>query len=130
MLTFKSKSGMLRLDLGGGSHMDFPAYSGAGEGRNNPALEAVPNVGPIPAGDWVIDAPYDSIKTGPYTLPLYRASGEVVPGNRSAFRIHGDNKTHDASHGCIIPADGLRDRKLIWETCERLKIYSLKVIPE
>ena len=29
-------------------------YSGSGEGKNNPLLQAKPNVGPIPRGNWTI----------------------------------------------------------------------------
>ncbi len=75
-------------------------YSGTGEGRNNPTMEAVPNVGPIPCGLYRIGAPYQGQHTGPYTLNL-DPIGHDARG-RTAFRIHGDDAEHDASRGCII----------------------------
>ena len=32
-------------------------YSGHGEGKNNPAMQKVPNVGPIPVGKYTIGQP-------------------------------------------------------------------------
>ena len=32
-------------------------YSGAGSGKNNPDLQDVHNIGPIPQGDWTISGP-------------------------------------------------------------------------
>ncbi len=88
-------------------------YSGKGEGRNNPALESVRAVGPIPAGFWRIGKAYKSAKTGPVTIPVYKLDGN--PGDevdsvtgRSAFRIHGDNASGTASEGCIILANPAR----------------------
>lgn len=123
MHTYQSKSGLLTLNNGA----ILPCYSGNGDGRNNPFMEAVPNVGPIPHGDWLIGPPYDSVKTGPFTLPLYRAAAEPVPGSRSAFRIHGNNRTNDASHGCIIPEGGHAARVVIWAACQAAKDYALNV---
>lgn len=82
-------------------------YSGAGAGRNNPAFQGVSGTGPIPRGFWRIGAPYDSAKTGPVTLPLYKLDDNPTDDvdqltGRSAFRIHGDNATGTASEGCVI----------------------------
>jgi hypothetical protein len=92
-------------------------YSGHGEGLNNPAVERVPSVGPIPRGRWTIGAPYDSSSTGPYTLRLTPDSSTDTFG-RSAFRIHGDNRLGDrsASHGCIVLPRVVRE--LIHESCD------------
>ncbi len=81
-------------------------YSGAGEGRNNPALQAVVDVGPIPRGDYIIGPPECSIVPGPhgpYVLRLTRAPGTNTEG-RDGFLIHGDAIEHPgaASHGCIV----------------------------
>lgn len=94
-------------------------YSGHGEGLNNPALQGVRAVGPIPRGKWKIQPPRDSDTTGPYTMKLLAA--DAVPGDdthqptgRGAFRIHGDNRAADmsASHGCIILPR--KAREAIW----------------
>lgn len=85
-------------------------YSGHGEGRNNPAMEAVVKTGPIPVGKWAISNPHLSPHTGPFTLDL-TPDGHDAHG-RSAFKLHGDNAAHDASEGCIILARALRE--VVW----------------
>lgn len=79
-------------------------YSGKGkknrEGRNNPDMETVVAVGPIPRGKWLMNGVYDSKQVGPFAIVLL-PQGHDAHG-REAFRIHGNNKADDASHGCII----------------------------
>jgi RHS repeat-associated protein len=89
---------------------DEVGYSGSADGgRNNPALQNVQNVGPIPRGTWITGPPRgtaaDAGHTGPNTMNLTPADGGNPCGttrNCSAFRMHGDNPTHTASTGCII----------------------------
>lgn len=76
-------------------------YSGRGVGRNNPAMQHVPNMGPIPCGDYFIAAPVDTPEHGPFVLRLAPASANQMFG-RDGFLMHGDNVEHDASEGCII----------------------------
>jgi hypothetical protein len=76
-------------------------YAGYAEGRNNPDLENVANIGPVPRGLYTIGASFKHPKTGPVTMRLAPDSTNTMHG-RSAFMIHGDNATHDASEGCII----------------------------
>jgi hypothetical protein len=83
-------------------------YSGAGEGRNNPGKEGVENVGPIPAGEYKIGAGHHHTKLGPQVMNLDPVGHDAL--GRTAFRIHGDNIGHDASHGCIIINRGVRDQ--------------------
>ena len=83
-------------------------YSGRGEGRNNPAMEAVRGVGPIPAGRWRIGPPHLSARTGPHVMTL-TPIGHDAHG-RSAFQIHGDNAAGDASSGCIVLPRWVRER--------------------
>ncbi len=82
-------------------------YSGRGDGRNNPDMQGVRATGPIPRGRWTIGAARNHPKLGPLTIALDKVDGQ--PGDdidavtrRSAFRIHGNNRANDASHGCII----------------------------
>ena len=82
-------------------------YSGAGTGRNNPAEQAVPNVGPIPQGSYNIGPPFDAAKQGPCVMRLTPVGHNAL--GRSGFLIHGDNPTHDASTGCIILPSEIRD---------------------
>lgn len=86
-------------------------YSGAGEGKNNPAMQNIHNVGPIPCGMYTIGKAYGSTKTGPLTIELTPDASNEMFG-RSEFRIHGDNKAMNgtASEGCIIASLGIRVR--------------------
>lgn len=78
-------------------------YSGRAEGKNNPGWEKIAGKGPIPQGDWEIQAAYTSRRVGALAIPLRPADATVTFG-RSAFLIHGDSKLHpgQASSGCII----------------------------
>jgi RHS repeat-associated protein len=77
-------------------------YSGYGVGKNNPAMEDVESVGPVPAGRWIIGNAFN----GPLGKPEFRLS--PAPGTdthgRSAFLIHADSSKHpgQASEGCIV----------------------------
>jgi len=90
-------------------------YSGFGTGKNNPGLQTVPNVGPIPEGFYNIEAPVDTKDHGPYVLRLEPFAENQMFG-RNGFLIHGDSKEHPgtASHGCIILPRVLRE--LIWNS--------------
>jgi len=93
-------------------------YSGQGEGKNNPAMESVHNVGPIPKGRYVIEAPHDTSTHGPYVLTLSPDAANVMH-ERSGFLVHGDSlkAPGTASEGCIILARKLRER--IWLSGDR-----------
>lgn len=100
-------------------------YAGHGEGKNNPDMQDVAKVGPLPVGLYVIRAPYDSAKVGPYALPLEPdADNEMF--DRSAFRIHGDSIQHpgEASLGCIVLPKAVR--VAIWESGD----HQLQVVRE
>src|SRR5579859_5974501 len=89
-----SDTGMYGTLLGKG-------YSGRNEGRNNPELQAVHNVGPLPRGPYTIGPAELHPVLGPVAMPLTPEDGNQMFG-RGDFWIHGDNATHDASHGCIV----------------------------
>jgi hypothetical protein len=99
-------------------------YSGKGRGVNNPSLQGVQGIGPIPAGKWKIVERYDSKNVGPYALVLHAV--DATPGDdrhdptgRGAFRIHGDSirAPGTASKGCIILPRPVRER--IWKSGDR-----------
>jgi hypothetical protein len=99
-------------------------YSGNGRGKNNPSLQGVVGIGPIPAGRWRVVEKYDSANVGPYALVLH--AQDASPGDdrhdatgRGAFRIHGDSirAPGTASKGCIILPR--RARELIWSSGDR-----------
>ncbi len=83
-------------------------YSGRGEGKNNPLMEHVKDVGPIPRGLWSIGPAYDSDKCGAVTIPLDASFGTETYG-RSDFRIHGDDGFGTASEGCIVMSLDVRN---------------------
>lgn len=114
--TYRQTNGILMKD----GEWEATGYSGTGEGRNNPAMQNVPDVGPIPVGQYVIGDAYDDPQgLGPCVMHLDPYPNTNTFG-RSLFRIHGDNSEHDASHGCVIlgPAtrhliDASDDRTLV-----------------
>lgn len=93
-------------------------YAGYGKGKNNPAFESVRDIGPIPKGNYTIGAPYNSARTGGFTLTLTPyLYNEMF--SRADFRIHGDSMRVPgiASHGCIVLP--LAVRKTIWLSKDR-----------
>ncbi len=84
-------------------------YSGTKEGRNNPAEQATPNVGPVPQGTFTIGPSHSELVLGPCVMNLDPVEGTNTFG-RSLFRIHGDNARHDASHGCVILGPAIRQQ--------------------
>ena len=120
--TYAQKTGDLQQD---GKHVST-GYSGASEGKNNPAMDNVPNVGPIPRGEWTIAGPpVDSKDHGPYVLKLNPESTTDTHG-RSGFLMHGDSKEHpgSASHGCVILPRAVREA--VWQSGDR----DLQVVAE
>jgi len=120
--TYAQKSGELQHD----GEPVATGYSGAGPGKNNPDLEKVPNVGPIPQGDWTITGPpVDTAQHGPYVLQLKPAPDTPTFG-RSGFLMHGDSKESpgNASQGCVILPRSAREQ--VWKSGDR----DLKVVAE
>lgn len=93
-------------------------YSGFNEGKNNPRLEAMSDIGPIPRGKWVISRVYNSKNTGPYTLELLPSGHNALM--RTNFRIHGQTKENwgSASRGCIVLPPSIRTQ--IWESGDKI----------
>jgi RHS repeat-associated protein len=107
--TYSQSTGHLKCvdNKTGGLIADGNGYAGAGDGKNNPDLQNVPFVGPLPRGDYGIGPTRNSPNTGPISIVLtYLGGAEPFPANRSPdmFRIHGDSLNHpgDASQGCIV----------------------------
>jgi len=83
-------------------------YAGHEDGRNNSAKEGERNVGPIPKGLYRIGAAYHSDRCGPITIPLDPVNHDCL--GRTDMRMHGNNRTNDASNGCIIQGPEVRKR--------------------
>jgi hypothetical protein len=84
-------------------------YSGKGRGKNNPSLQGVQGIGPIPAGKWRMVRCYNSANVGPVCIEIHAI--DATPGDdwhdvtgRGHFRVHGDSikAPGTASKGCII----------------------------
>ena len=106
MWTYDQSTGALSRDgapIGDG-------YSGFESGKNNPEMQNVHDVGPIPQGRYEIGPPHDTTTHGPHVLPLTPLDGTDTFG-RDGFLIHGDSIAHPgaASHGCIILSRDLRN---------------------
>jgi hypothetical protein len=114
--TYHQRSGLLIRGLA-----KFQCYAGRGEGRNNPAMEHVQGVGPIPKGRYRMTGVKHNGSTGPYTIILQPVGHGAL--GRSLFRIHGDNKESNASHGCIIRSPRA-DRELIYELDKDLMVVA------
>jgi hypothetical protein len=97
-------------------------YSGAGDGKNNPELQNVKDIGPIPQGLYTISEPQDS--PTPFALPLTPDPVNEMFG-RDDFLMHGDSIENPgaASEGCIIMPRTAR--QTVWASNDRL----LQVIP-
>ena len=64
-------------------------YSGHGQGLNNPKLQMVHNLGPIPKGIWEIGMWFDDPHLGVCVAALRPTDQDVF--GRGGFFIHGDN---------------------------------------
>lgn len=87
------------------------AGSGCGEGYNNPALDHVKDVGPIPCGLYGIGAFFDDPgKMGPMVARLIPIGHDAK--GRTGFAIHGRNANADLtddSNGCIVADREIRN---------------------
>ncbi len=84
-------------------------YSGFEQGKNNPAFQEVPDVGPLPCGTYAIGPPFTHPTKGPLVMTL-TPEPDCNEFGRSGFLIHGDSIAHpgEASEGCIIMAHDIR----------------------
>ncbi len=84
-------------------------YAGFGIGKNNPEMEHMMDVGPIPKGEYHIGPAYkSSTGLGPLVMDLDPVGHNAL--GRTLFRIHGDNATGTASEGCIIMPRNAREK--------------------
>lgn len=101
-LTYSQSTGNLFNEAG-----DFVAlgWAGNGDGKNNPEMEAVHNVGPLPKGKYVV-GPWEARHggLGPMVARLIQIEGETF--GRDGFYIHGaaldPEKYGQESKGCIV----------------------------
>lgn len=101
MWYYSQATGELKNDNG---KLVATGYSGLGpsfnDGRNNPDMETIKGAGPIPRGLWKIGTFSYSDNVGPVSAHLSPINHDAH--GRTAFMIHGNNQTNNASHGCVI----------------------------
>jgi|HubBroStandDraft_5_1064220.scaffolds.fasta_scaffold300631_2 hypothetical protein len=99
MFTYEQLTGRLSHD----GELMGTGYSGLAEGKNNPAMERIHDVGPIPRGSYTIGPEFQSEKHGPVVHKLAPNDGTDEYG-RDGFLMHGDSNAHPgaASLGCIV----------------------------
>lgn len=107
MWTYEQSSGDLLFD----GRLIATGYSGHGAGVNDPALQGVKDVGPLPQGKYTIGPAVQDPQTGPVSMHLIPDAANEMYG-RGSFLIHGDNEAcdHTASEGCIILPREVRER--------------------
>jgi hypothetical protein len=120
--TYAQKTGGLQQD----GKPVATGYSGSGAGKNNPDMQQVHDVGPIPQGDWtIIGPPVSTAEHGPYVLTL-KPAAETLTFGRFGFLMHGDSKESPgcASRGCVIMPRPVREQ--VWQSGDP----DLKVVTE
>jgi hypothetical protein len=94
-------------------------YSGYGDNRNDPEMQSVRGVGPIPQGGWtMVELLRMTDSHGPFVIRLEPMPDTETYG-RSGFLIHGDSIQHPGmgSHGCIILPRSIREA--VWKSGDR-----------
>jgi hypothetical protein len=79
------------------------AYAGNGKGKNNPDMQDVKGVGPLPRGLYTAGEPHNDAKVGNYAMRLTPSPDNTMFG-RADFFLHGDSMSDpgNASEGCIV----------------------------
>ena len=105
MWIYKQQSG----DLYHNSSYEGAGYSGHSEGVNDPDMQSVTCIGPIPEGQWIIGPAQTRPPLGPIVFALSPCTGTDTFG-RSSFFIHGDNSLMNdtGSEGCIVMGRAIR----------------------
>lgn len=99
----------------------YKAYAGHGDGKNNPAMEGVRGVGPLPRGKYRASEMFENHPhVGQFALHLTpddetRARIVALGRDPDSFFCHGDSREHpgEASDGCIILPVNVR--LFVWE---------------
>lgn len=105
---YQQSTGILKSPVGSSwQGATWIGYSGRDDGRNNPDMQDVHNIGPIPQGSYTIGPAYEDPEKGPIVMHLTPSPDNEMFG-RSGFLMHGNNPENDASEGCIIMSPNVR----------------------
>ena len=126
-----------RASMGSPLEVLCNAYSGQGDGRNNPLMQCFEDRGPIPVGRYIIGAPFRS-RTN-YSLRLTPDPfNDMCNPPRHSFLIHGgDRERRDerppyvpgfSSEGCIVADRQYRER--IWTSNDHELLVVKDVVPD
>jgi len=107
---------------------NFRGYAGHGVGVNNPEMQNIKNVGPLPVGRYtIVGPPFHHPRRGPDCLRLDPHLDNHMYG-RAGFLVHGDRIGRVgemlASEGCIVLHR--LGRLKLWDSADHL----LEVIAE
>lgn len=111
MWLFESRTGKMYDPTG--KHV-WTGYAGGNEGKNpegvnNPDMQDVRCVGPLPEGKYSFGTPVPQSHLGPFAIPLIPDPSNDMLG-RSDFYCHGDTTpSGNASEGCIIMPRAIRN---------------------
>jgi hypothetical protein len=87
-------------------------WAGHGAGKNNPTMQDVHNIGPLPQGKYNLSGWFNHPRLGPMVARLTQVEGETF--GRDAFFIHGASKDPakygQESEGCIVLPRQERDK--------------------
>ncbi|MDR2093442.1 MAG: DUF2778 domain-containing protein [Azoarcus sp.] len=114
--TYEQSTGQLRRPDGVLFHV---GYSGLDWAKNQPVLQHIEDMGPIPRGRWVMvrwETGHRASPSGVIRLEPQSATQQVF--DRGGFLIHGDDSEGRASQGCIIVSP-LSKRRQIWDNGDR-----------
>lgn len=99
MMTYHQRSGHFYIND------DYLTTGWAGQqyGENNPEMQNVHNIGPLPQGFYTVGPAYIHPHLGPFCFDLTPDPSNEMFG-RSLFRIHGASALHSelSSQGCIV----------------------------
>lgn len=116
MLIYSQSSGEMRDAAG---KLLGTGYAGHGGGVNNPSMQSVHDIGPLPQGIYTIAAPVNTTTHGPYVMWLTPDPSNEMFG-RSGFGIHADEIANPgkrlASTGCIVMSN--EARLAIWTAAQ------------
>lgn len=103
-------------------------YAGRDAGKNNPAMEGVKGIGPLPHGTYTGVELFEHHPTvGAYAIrlePDAETTVRIIAYGRDpkSFFMHGDDKEHPglASHGCIVEPRPIREK--FWAGVRRIDV--------
>lgn len=119
-ITYRQTTGEIKYN---GQHLGS-GWAGNHAGLNNPRMDHVRMVGPLPRGIYTITKPVMHPRLGPFAMELIPDPSNEMHG-RDDFWIHGASQNpkryHQESMGCIIAMRPLREA--IWATgCRHLEV--------